>query len=53
MSWNLAAEQMFGYSAAEAVGQSIRLIIRQIVGTRKTMYSAKSGFGERSTLMPW
>jgi PAS domain S-box-containing protein len=26
-SWNLAAERMFGYSAAEAVGQSIKIII--------------------------
>jgi PAS domain S-box-containing protein len=26
-SWNLAAERMFGYSAAEAVGQSIKLIV--------------------------
>jgi PAS domain S-box-containing protein len=26
-SWNLAAERMFGHSAREAVGQSIRLII--------------------------
>src|SRR5690348_6195333 len=26
-SWNAAAERMFGYSAAEAVGQSIRIII--------------------------
>ena len=26
-SWNHAAERMFGYSAREAIGQSIRLII--------------------------
>src|SRR5262249_16769502 len=26
-SWNAAAERIFGYTAAEAVGQSIRLII--------------------------
>jgi PAS domain S-box-containing protein len=27
LSWNAAAERMFGYTAAEAVGQSIRIII--------------------------
>ena len=30
LSWNAAAERMFGYSAAEAIGQSIRMIIPEV-----------------------
>jgi PAS domain S-box-containing protein len=30
LSWNGAAERMFGYTAAEAVGQSIRIIIPDV-----------------------
>jgi PAS domain S-box-containing protein len=30
LSWNAAAERMFGYSAAEAIGQSIRIIIPDV-----------------------
>jgi PAS domain S-box-containing protein len=30
LSWNAAAQRMFGYSAAEAIGQSIRIIIPDV-----------------------
>src|SRR5688500_8129543 len=48
-AWNSAAEQMFGYTAAEAVGRSIRLIVpeerydeeRSILGRVKSGQSVK------------
>lgn len=36
-SWNQAAERMFGYTAAEAVGRHITLIIPPIAAARRTM----------------
>ena len=46
-SWNAAAERIFGYSAAEAVGRSIELIIpRDLLGEERTIL-AKLRHGER------
>ena len=42
-SWNTAAERIFGYSATEAIGQSIRLIIPPDRTKRKTTFSEKCG----------
>ena len=46
-SWNHAAERMFGYSAAEAVGQSIRMIIPADRQSEEDVVLARIRAGER------
>jgi PAS domain S-box-containing protein len=46
-SWNPAAERMFGYTAAEAVGQSIRLIIPSDRQAEEDEVLSKVRSGER------
>ena len=49
--WNQAAERIFGYSAAEAIGQSLDLIVpanlrdRHWQGYRQTMATGESRYG--------
>lgn len=40
MTWNRGAERLFGYTAAEAVGKHITLVIPKSVIMRKTRYCA-------------
>lgn len=47
MSWNPAAEKIFGYSAAEAVGQSITLVIPADRQDEEKQILAKIRAGER------
>lgn len=47
MSWNPAAERMFGYSAAEAVGRSIRIIIPADRQSEEDEVLRRIGIGER------
>jgi PAS domain S-box-containing protein len=41
MSWNPAAERMFGYAASEAIGQSIRMIIPAELQAEEDMVLAR------------
>jgi PAS domain S-box-containing protein len=47
VSWNIGAERMFGYSAVEAVGQPITLIIPAELRAEETEILAKLRRGER------
>src|SRR4029079_614911 len=45
-SWNHAAERMFGYSASEAIGRSIRMIIPEVRRAEEDDVLARIGRGE-------
>jgi PAS domain S-box-containing protein len=46
-SWNSAAERMFGYAAAEAIGQSIRMLIPEELQDEEDVVLAKIRAGEK------
>ena len=48
-SWNKAAERMFGYTAAEAIGQSIRMIIPADRQSEEDMVLSRIRSGEALT----
>jgi PAS domain S-box-containing protein len=46
-SWNAAAERMFGYTAVEAIGQSVRMLIPDELQDEEDMVLAKIRAGEK------
>jgi PAS domain S-box-containing protein len=46
-SWNSAAERMFGYAAAEAIGQSIRMLIPDELQSEEDVVLAKIRAGDK------
>src|SRR5688572_5181029 len=46
-SWNAAAERMFGYTAAEAIGQSVRMLIPEELQDEEDVVLAKIRAGEK------
>ena len=56
--WNRGAERMFGYSAAEALGQTLDLIVperqreRHWAGYRSVMHTGTSRYGEQLLAVP-
>jgi PAS domain S-box-containing protein len=56
--WNDAAERLFGWSAAEAVGRNLDLIIperlrqRHQTGYRRTMTTGQTSYGDRLLEVP-
>ena len=47
MSWNPAAERMFGYTAAEAIGRSIRMLIPDHLQDEEDLVLSKIRAGEK------
>ncbi len=47
MSWNAGAERMFGYTAAEAIGQSIRMVIPADRQSEEDLVLSRIRSGER------